>query len=259
MQELDRAVLSVPLFGRQGTIGVIQVLDAEVDRIGPTDQRLLELFNRVITTTTFTLDAKQVLEVACRELAHAFELPQAAAALLNAEGTEATVVAEHLAPGRPSALGRFIPVTGNPATEYVLAHQAPLALTDAQTHERLAAVRDLMRERGTVSLLIVPILLAPDRVAGTIGLDAIERREFSQEEVTVAQSVAAAVGQALQTARLYQALQRHAEQLEEMVGQGTAELQAQYARLEAILHSTSDPTSLTNCVRRSRRSNRTWV
>ena len=250
MQELDRAVLSVPLFGRQGTIGVIQVLDAEVDRIGPTDQRLLELFNRVITTTTFTLDAKQVLEVACRELAHAFELPQAAAALLNAEGTEATVVAEHLAPGRPSALGRFIPVTGNPATEYVLAHQAPLALTDAQTDERLAAVRDLMRERGTVSLLIVPILLAPDRVAGTIGLDAIERREFSQEEVTVAQSVAAAVGQALQ---------RHAEQLEEMVGQRTAELQAQYARLEAILHSTSDPTSLTNCVRRSRRSNRTWV
>jgi signal transduction histidine kinase len=82
-----------------------------------------------------------------------------------------------------------------------------------------------MRDRGTVSLLIVPILVARGRVAGTIGLDAIERREFSQEEIALAQSVAAAAGQALETARLYQALRRHAERLQETVAQRTAELE----------------------------------
>jgi PAS domain S-box-containing protein len=187
--------------------------------------RELALLNRVIAAATSTLDVERVLQVACQELAHAFDLPQAAAALLNAEGTEVSVVAEYLEPGRPSGLSRNIPVTGNPATEYVLEHRAPLAVVDAQSDERLASVHGLMRDRGTVSLLIVPILVARGRVAGTLGLDAIERREFSQEEIALAQSVAAAAGQALETARLYQALRRHAERLQETVAQRTAELQ----------------------------------
>jgi signal transduction histidine kinase len=107
---------------------------------------------------------------------------------------------------------------------YVLEHKAPLAVTDAQTDERMAANRTLMRDRGTVSLLIIPIIVR-GRVVGTIGLDAIERREFSEEEIALAQNVAAAAGQVLETARLYQALQRHAEQLQEMVAERTAELQ----------------------------------
>ena len=186
--------------------------------------RELALLNRVIAAATSTLDVNQVLRVTCRELAHAFSLPQAAAALLNAEGTHATVVAEYMAPGRPSGLGRPIFVAGNPATQYVLEHKAPLAVTDAQTDERMAANRTLMRDRGTVSLLIIPIIVR-GRVVGTIGLDAIERREFSEEEIALAQNVAAAAGQVLETARLYQALQRHAEQLQEMVAERTAELQ----------------------------------
>ncbi len=175
--------------------------------------RELTLLNRVIAASTSALDVEQVLQITCRELAQAFELPQAAAALLNAEGTQANVVAEYLAPGRPSGLGNIIPITGNPGTEYVLEHKKPLAVADAQTDERMTPVRDLMRERGTVSLLIVP-LLAHGKVVGTLGLDAIQRREFSEEEITLAQNVAAAVGQALEAAQLHQALQRHVKRLE---------------------------------------------
>jgi PAS domain S-box-containing protein len=174
--------------------------------------RELALLNRVIATTTSTLDVEQVLQIACQELANTFDLPQAAATLLNAERSEAIVVAEYLAPGRPSALGKIISVVDNPATEYVLARKTSLAVTDAQTDERMAPVHDLMRERGTVSLLIVPVM-ERDEVVGTIGLDAIERRGFSDEEITLAQNVAAAAGQALETARLYQELQRHTAEL----------------------------------------------
>ncbi len=210
-------------------VGIMSIGEDITERIQAEEEirhrnRELALLNRVIAAATSTLDVKQVLQVTCRELARAFNLPQAAAALLNAEGTQANVVAEYLAPGRPSGLGRTICVAGNPATQYVLEHKASLAVTDAQTDERMADNRALMRDRGTASLLIIPII-ARDRVVGTIGLDAIERREFSEEEITLAQNVAAAAGQALETARLYEALQRHAEQLQEIVAERTAKLQ----------------------------------
>jgi PAS domain S-box-containing protein len=186
--------------------------------------RELALLNRIITVATSTLDAERVLQVACEELAHAFELPRAAAALLNAEATEATVVAEYLAPGRPTNLGNTFPVKGNPAMAFLIEHLTPFAAADAQTHERLVALRDSLRERGTVSLLIVPIILARGRIAGTLELHATERREFSDEELTLAQNVAAAAGQALETARIYQAMRRHSEHLGEIVAQRTIEV-----------------------------------
>jgi PAS domain S-box-containing protein len=194
--------------------------------------RELEMLNRVITTAASTLDAERVLQVACEALAHTLQLPQAAATLLNAEGTEATVVAEYLAPGRPSGLGKIIPVAGNPATEYVLEHRTPLVVADVQNDERMAAVHQLMRERGTVSMLILPIPVARFRVAGTIGLDAIEPREFREVEVALAQSVAAAAGQALELARLQQASRRQAERLQETVAQRTLELREALVRAQ---------------------------
>ena len=202
--------------GEQVVLGFLRDV-TQRKRVEETSQRRnreLALLNRVIAAATSTLDVERVLQIVCQELARAFDLPQAAAALLNAAGTEVTVVAEYLAPGRLSGLGKTIPVTGNPATEYVLEHQAPLAVTDAQRDGRLASVHGLMRERGTASLLIVPIIVAHGRVVGTLGLDAIERHEFSEEEIALAQNVAAAAGQALETARLHQAMQRHSERLE---------------------------------------------
>jgi signal transduction histidine kinase len=215
-----------------------QQSQAEITERAQTEAKLrrrnreLALLNRVVATATSTLDVEQVLQVTCRELARAFDLPQAAAALLNAGGTEVNIVAEYLAPGRSSSLGETIPVAGNPATEHVLEHQAPVAIIDARTDERLAGVHELMCERDIVSLLIVPITVARGRVAGTIGLHAAQRREFSAEEITLAQSVAAATGQALETARLYQALRSHAERLGKTVALRTVELEQALERAQ---------------------------
>jgi two-component system phosphate regulon sensor histidine kinase PhoR len=70
------------------------------------------------------------------------------------------------------------------------------------------------------------------RVAGTIGLDAIEPREFREVEVALAQSVAAAAGQALELARLQQASRRQAERLQETVAQRTLELREALVRAQ---------------------------
>ena len=208
--------------------------------------RELVLLNRVIAAATSTLESDQVLQVVCQELAQALEFRRAVAGLLNAEGTEISYVAEYPTPGRPRSTARTIPIVDDPATQYVLENQAPLAAPYAPTDERLAALRESMHVDDTHSLLVLPIPVARGRIAGTIRLDAIELRGFSQEEIALASSVAAAAGQALETARLYQALRRQAEQLQETVALRTAELQLQNARLQAILHSVAHGIIVTN-------------
>ena len=62
--------------------------------------RELTLLNLVIAASTTDLEPEAMLGTACRELARAFDLPQATAALLNDEKTTAIVVAEYRAEGR---------------------------------------------------------------------------------------------------------------------------------------------------------------
>jgi PAS domain S-box-containing protein len=194
--------------------------------------REMALLNQVIMASTSTADVNHVLHVTCRELARAFGLPETTAALLNADGTEAIVVAEYLLAGRPSRLGQAHPVAGYPAMAYVLAHRKALTVSDVQRDECVTVMHHLMRERGARALLIIPILVARGRVAGVIELHATTQRAFSEEEISLAQNVAAAAGQALETARLYVALRRNVEKLEGAVAQRTAELQVALERAQ---------------------------
>jgi PAS domain S-box-containing protein len=123
------------------------------------------LLNRVIAAAASTRDPSVVLAKICEELAQALDLPQAAFALLNVDASALTVVAEYRAPGRPSALDMCIPIAGNPNTQYVLEHRVPLVVANAQSDPRQQVIRGLHEQRGTISLLIVPLVLH-DRVAG---------------------------------------------------------------------------------------------
>ena len=169
--------------------------------------RDLALINRVLVAAASAQHPNVVLETICSELARAFELPQAAAAVLDAGHDCLTVVAEYCAEGRPSALGAVIRVSENATTRAVIESGKPLAIVDAQTDPRQTAFHPLAKQRGTASLLIVP-LIVDDRVVGTIGLDAIERREFSGEEIRLAEMVALAASQPLEKAYHYVDIQR---------------------------------------------------
>ena len=193
------------------------------------------LLNRVLAATSASLDVHTVLETVCTELARELSLPQAACAMLNADKTQLTVVAEYRDPDRPSALGAVIPVAGNPATQYVLEQQVPLFIPNAQTDPRMAVIHDLERQRGTVSLLIVPLLVR-DQVIGTLGLDATEMRQFSPEEIAMAQSAAAAASHAIYNAQLHSALQEELARRQELTAQLSLSLQQKEALLREIHH-----------------------
>jgi len=85
---------------------------------------------------------------------------------------------------------------------------------------------------------------APIRTGGvTVGfLNVVGTRpgQFSPADARRLEAFANHAATAIQNAQLHQELLKHAEQLEERVQERTAQLQAQYARLEAILRSATD-------------------
>jgi PAS domain S-box-containing protein len=223
--------------------------------------RDLTLLNRVIATAASTLDVEEALHTACKALAYAFDLPQATAILLNAEQTECTIVSEYPfiarlqdgqlslesseTSGWLSALGSVIPVAAIPTMAYVLVHKTPLLVADAQHDPQLARLHELLRERGIVALMSVPILVR-DQVAGTIELSTTEQRAFSDQDIALAQSVAIAAGHAMEAARLHQQLRQHAASLEEIVTQRTLELQIERDHTRSILEAVGEAVVVAN-------------
>lgn len=179
-----------------------------------TQRRLREvtLLSTVITLTASATDLPSALSQVCAEVAAFLQAPQAGFALLNSEGTSATIVAEYGAPGRPSALGLEIPAAGNPSMTYILENKIPLAIADAQTDPRLAPVHHIMRQRNVASIVLVPIFVG-DKVAGTLGIDDLQRREFNQADISILQNIAKQIGQVLERNQLFNAAHEHAEQM----------------------------------------------
>jgi signal transduction histidine kinase len=77
-----------------------------------------------------------------------------------------------------------------------------------------------------------------DTTVGFLNVDATEPRQFSADDASRLKTFASHAATAIENARLYERLRDHAETLEARVVDRTAQLQAQYARLEAVLDST---------------------
>lgn len=91
---------------------------------------------------------------------------------------------------------------------------------------------------------------APIRAGGvTVGflnVNSARPGQFSTADADRLQAFANHAATAIENARLYREMLNYAEQLEQRVEERTAQIQAQYAQLEAILHSSSDGIIVTN-------------
>ncbi len=170
--------------------------------------RELLLLNRVIAATTSQMDPNAVLTAVCRELAQAFDLSQSAVAMVDDNQETLTVVAEYQAnTDAASALGVVFPIAGNLSTEQVLKSKTPLMVLDAQHDPRTTSAHAVMQQRGVKSLLLLPLIVRGEAI-GTIGLDSLVTREFTQEETNLAVSAVTATAQALEKARAEEELRK---------------------------------------------------
>ncbi|MDZ4722111.1 MAG: response regulator, partial [Roseiflexaceae bacterium] len=193
------------------------------------------LLNRVIAAAAAMREPTEVLSVVCAELATAFHVSQVACGLFDAEHTQLRIIAEYREPDRPSGLGAVIPVLGNELTQEVMATQAPVQVPNIATDPRTAITADLYARRGTAAILIMP-LFSRNTIIGTIGIDSLTPRCFSDAELALAQSVASAVSQALTNVELYAVVQN------ELAERTRTELvlRATHERVASILESITD-------------------
>ncbi|MEW5957487.1 MAG: PAS domain S-box protein [Chloroflexota bacterium] len=183
--------------------------------------RELALLNQVIAASAAGLEPAAVLDIACRELALAFEASQATAGLLNEQKTAALIVAEYLpayaGPSQAEArsiLNQTLEVAASAVFQHLFTHKTPLVIADAGADPRLAGDRQLILRRGTISLLILPLLIKGE-VIGGLTLETAEPHPFSMEEINLAWSVADQVAGALAHARLTQLHQRLSAAIEQ--------------------------------------------
>ncbi len=170
------------------------------------------LLSEVITLTASSTDLISALQQVCARIAHFFSAHQAGFALLDEQCVTAEVIAEYRSPGRSSALGLRIPVGDNPSMAYVLEKKLPLAVFDAQNDPVMEPVRSIMVQREVASILIVPLILE-DSVIGTLGIDVLEKRQFTTADIELVKDIATQVSQALSRMRLFKAAQEQAEQM----------------------------------------------
>jgi PAS domain S-box-containing protein len=188
--------------------------------------RELSMLNQIMAASASGLKPEAILETACRELAIAFDVPQAAVALLNHNQSEAVVMAEYLAPDRVSMLQAVIPLKDSPSAQRLLNTKAPLVAEDAPNDPNLAFIHDLLRKTAITALLFLP-LRAETELIGGLMLDMVDPARFSVDDISLAWSVAGQLGAVLaqvnlnaQRRQLEQ--QYHQAQKMEAVGRLTA-------------------------------------
>ncbi len=203
--------------------------------------RELTLLNNVISAAASTLDVDTVLRIACKALAEALDLPVAVALLFDTNGTQASSNASyngHSAPAPPVA------AASPDALAALLADKAPVMLNRARPDQPVMIAPHFNNETQWHALLL-PLLIR-DEVVGYIELRTDNPRSLGEHDFALVQSIAGAVGQAIENARLYQQLQRHADQLEETVAQRTEELRLERDRTSAMLEALAEAVVVTD-------------
>ncbi len=138
-------------------------------------------------------------------------------------------------------------VKGNNKHSDIMIENYPILKKMAQTGDSILvpdteADPDWVQEEGREwlrSYIATPIQVG-DVTVGFLNVNGTRPGQFNQTDVRNLQAFADHVATAIENAQLYQKLRSHAETLEERVRERTAQLRAQYAQLEAILHSTVD-------------------
>ena len=103
-----------------------------------------------------------------------------------------------------------------------------------------------LNRNGVVrSYVAAPIRLGEETI-GFLNANGMELYQFDEADADRLQAFAQHAAIAVENARLYRALSRHAEELEARVQRRTQELRKQYAQLEAILQSSTDGIVVTS-------------
>jgi PAS domain S-box-containing protein len=271
-QEWLRSYVGAPIQVGGLTVGFLNVDSTQSEQFGPEDARrlkafashvaaavenaqlyaeqqhraeeasmLLEISNAINSTLEPTLILKEVALRAAR----ACRAARCTIFLLDEHGETLRPITSQFASGRADRkMWQLFKearapwrLENLPQANQVVRERRPLLILDARAS---FLPRQWVEPFDLRSVLVVP-LVSRERVAGLMALDHPEPGHmFTHEQINLAMTIGGQAAVAIENAQLYGELRDHAERLEQRVQERTAQIQAQYARQEAILRSASD-------------------
>jgi signal transduction histidine kinase len=207
--------------------------------------RNLEMLNRLGQEFSATLDVQQITERVLQEVKDIVGA-QGASIWLWDERQEGGLVCRAVSPPdqRRSLLDvRLEP--GQGVAGWVAQTGESATVVSVPDDARFFSGIDEQTGFHTTSLLAVP-LRARGEVIGVLEVVNKLSGDFSADDTGLVETLAASAAIAIENARLHRELRDYAGQLEQRVRERTAQLQSQYARLEAILRSTTDGIVVTD-------------
>ena len=239
-------MIVVPIEGQRDRIGVLRVInkldqDGKIDPSGFTndDAETLAILGSMLGTA---IESTRQMEQINLLLAFAKEVTRhigditavysaicrCACAILNADQSgivmcdpsDNTAVVEAQVRKRTDATGHTdyenqnvntlppVDLCESPLMKRLKTERRPIAVQDASSSELLRASRNLLREQEIESILILPLIIQ-DEIVGTLGIDSLRsRREFSEDEIQLAELVASIGAQGIEAAQTFSAAGR---------------------------------------------------
>jgi len=197
-------------------------------------RQLSEALENAAVAVSSTLELEQVLDRILEQVEQV--VPGDCFNIMLIEDDEARVVRwrgyELSVTQEVSAYSR--PVSDHPHWLEMSRTGRPIVVTDTRADDDWNAGEswDWLR-----SYMAAPIRVG-DTTVGFLNVEGTEVGQFSLSDAHRLETFASHAATAIENARLYERLRDHAEILEMRVAERTAQLQAQYGRLEAILDST---------------------
>lgn len=220
-------------------IGVAQNLTHQkYVELAEREQRVLaEALRDTTAALNSTLDFDEVLDRILSNVARV--VPYDTGTVMLIDGDRARMVRNQ----RSTDLGRQIRVptaafeiAKTPTLRWMYEHGLPLAIPDTREY---AGWLDLPQSAWIRSFVGAPII-DEGRVIGYLTLNSGLKDSFSQHHAERLATFAHHAGIAIRNARLYDAVQRYAGELEQRVARRTAQLNLERNQLRAILESTGE-------------------
>jgi PAS domain S-box-containing protein len=224
----------------------------------PSTQNLdLNVLERVIASLSVKQDQSEILQSACEVLAMAFDGPNTSAWILdrdhgqfNREVSYDVKNSDQQAFTREGRRSRLSDYKGSisistPWLQDSITERQPTALSWVLGDPHLVPFEEDGTGKRVASTLILPIPFQ-DEVAGFFEVTFSTPRGVSDQEVVLAQSIASAVGEAIETARLHQRLQNYADFLDQALAQRTLELKGERYRTQSILEALGEAVVITD-------------
>jgi PAS domain S-box-containing protein len=212
----------------------------ENKRLGQTIKRRtlqLAFVNDISNAISASLDLRQVLQTAAAAVRALIDFDLAAAALLSASGSDAT-----LFPLTPDAEQLWDDQTRVPVDRSLVdgapGQTRPRRFADLET-ERPPAGLEPLAENGFRSLILLP-LVCKGRAIGTFLLASRHPHAFTPSHLQVLQHVAGHLASAVENAQLYEQLKTLSSQLEETVVERTREVFEMKTYLENLVETAGD-------------------